>query len=149
MPTRVARLKQRSQFLRVAAARNKWATPGLILQARLQTPTHDSSKDLSAKDTSKPFDKTPNLPSLEVGFTTSKKVGNAVARNRARRRLRAAVQDLFQDHAKPGIDYVLIGRRSTLDRPWEKLLQDLRTAMVKLNVWTENNGPAPVIRSGS
>lgn len=125
MPTRVGRLRQRSQFLRVAAARNKWVTPGLILQARTQAP---NGADLRLA---------PDATDLRVGFTTSKKVGNAVARNRARRRLKAAVHDLFGHHARSGMDYVLIGRRSTLDRPWNRLLQDLQQAMVKLDTWCE------------
>ncbi|MBT3703802.1 MAG: ribonuclease P protein component [Alphaproteobacteria bacterium] len=125
MPTRVGRLRQRSQFLRVAAARNKWVTPGLILQARTQAL---NGADLRLA---------PDDADLRVGFTTSKKVGNAVARNRARRRLRAAVHDLFDRHARSGMDYVLIGRRSTLDRPWNRLLQDLQQAMVKLDTWCD------------
>ena len=135
MPTRVGRLRQRAQFLRVAAARNKWVTPGLILQARQQAlngaKIHSESElQGSACDQTRQDD-----ADLRVGFTASKKVGNSVARNRARRRLKAAVHDLFIDHARSGMDYVLIGRKSTLERPWARLVQDLRQAMVKLDVW--------------
>jgi len=117
MPTRVGRLRQRAQFLRVAAARNKWVTPGLILQARQQAlngaKIHSESElQGSACDQTRQDD-----ADLRVGFTASKKVGNSVARNRARRRLKAAVHDLFIDHARSGMDYVLIGRKSTLERP--------------------------------
>ena len=103
-------------------------TPGLILQAREQASSH-------ALPPANP--ETSHAP--RVGFTASKKVGNSVARNRARRRLKAAVQNLFEDHARSGMDYVLIGRHSTLDRPWSRLLQDLRQAMIKLDVWCDED----------
>jgi len=130
MPARVGRLKQRAQFLRVAAGKNKWVTPGLILQAREQA--------LNRVRNQSPVKADANDADLRVGFTASKKVGNSVARNRARRRLKAAVHDLFTGHAKPGMDYVLIGRRNTLERPWNSLLQDLQKAMVKLDVWSDS-----------
>lgn len=64
-----------------------------------------------------------------MGFTASRKVGNAVARNRAKRRLRAAADTLIADHADPGRDYVLIARAATLTRPFSALLHDLETAL--------------------
>jgi ribonuclease P protein component len=147
MPTRVGRLQQRSQFLRVAAARNKWVTPGLILQARVQAPNRASKR--SENDHHEPQVDRNDMNDMapRVGFTASKKVGNSVARNRARRRLKAAVQDLFGLHAKPGVDYVLIGRHSTLSRPWDKLVMDLRQAMVKLDVWCDQNSESAEIRT--
>ena len=67
-----------------------------------------------------------------VGFTCSRKVGNAVARNRARRRLREAARHVLADAARPGHDYVLIGRKdATADRPFQLLLDDLRRAMAE------------------
>jgi ribonuclease P protein component len=126
----VGRLKRRAEFLRVAAARCKWATPGLILQA---AP--------SAEAPGQPFPKAdehaspPGLAcssALRVGFTCSKKVGNSVARNRAKRRLRAAAQAILPLHAEAGYDYVLIGRQETLQRPYALLLQDLQTALKRV-----------------
>ena len=65
-----------------------------------------------------------------VGFTCSKKVGNAVARNRAKRRLREAARHVIPREGRPGWDYVLIGRReATAARPWDDLLADLRRAL--------------------
>lgn len=64
-----------------------------------------------------------------VGFTASRKVGNAVARNRAKRRLRAAAAEILSDLGQERIDYVLIARGQTLLRPYDLLLSDL-AAMV-------------------
>ena len=114
MAARLDRLKKRPDFLRVAALRRKWAAPGLILQAAPGTGP-ESQAD-----------------SLRVGFTVSKKVGNAVCRNRARRRLKAAVGEVFPNRALPGLDYVVIGRRETLERPYSLLLQDLLAALKRV-----------------
>ena len=102
----VGRLRRRADFLRVAGARRKWAAPGLILQASPQ-PEPD-----------------PAFP-VRVGFTASRKVGNAVMRNRARRRLKAVVAELVGQHAKPGIDLVLIARTATCTCPFDDLKRDL------------------------
>ncbi|RAU23885.1 ribonuclease P protein component [Paramagnetospirillum kuznetsovii] len=114
MATRLDRLKQRADFLRIAALRRKWAAPGLILQAAPGTETD------------------PQADSLRVGFTVSKKVGNSVCRNRAKRRLRAAVDAIFPSQAALGLDYVVIGRRETLERPYSLLLQDLQAALKRV-----------------
>ena len=65
-----------------------------------------------------------------VGYTCSKKVGNAVARNRAKRRLREVARAVLPDHAKTGTDYVLIGRPGvTATHPFEAMCDDLRKAL--------------------
>ena len=110
----VATLKRRRDFLRVAGACNINATRGLVLQA---CPTSDKSGG------------------LKVGFTASRKVGNSVMRNRARRRLRAAVEKVMPLNAAPDYDYVVIARAGTADRPFEALTRDLETALKRLNVW--------------
>ena len=112
----VGRLKRRAEFLRVAASRRKWAAPGLILQAAPAEPQADEA----------------SAHAIRVGFTCSKKVGNAVARNRAKRRLRAAAREVIGLEAAPSHDYVLIGRTETLRRPYALLLQDLRTALKRV-----------------
>ncbi|MGY9049546.1 MAG: ribonuclease P protein component [Rhodobacterales bacterium] len=71
---------------------------------------------------------------VRVGFTCSKKVGNSVARNRAKRRLREAARLVLPEIARPGWDYVLIGRfEATAKRPFPDLQQDLRDALRKLH----------------
>ena len=70
---------------------------------------------------------------MRVGFTVSRKVGNAVARNRARRRLRAAVDQVIPTRARPGHDFVVIGRAATLTRPFNALVGDLTTALQRLD----------------
>lgn len=114
---RLGRLKRRPEFLAVAGARRKWVAPGLILQAR----PHDDRQHPDAGE-----------PSVRVGFTASKKVGNAVARNRARRRLRAAVREVLVDGTAEGFDLVLIARGETLVRPYEDLKKDLATGVRRL-----------------
>lgn len=71
---------------------------------------------------------------IRTGFTCSKKVGNAVARNRAKRRLREAARLVLPAHGKPGWDYVLIGRAGeTAQRPFEALQRDLIYALKKIH----------------
>jgi ribonuclease P protein component len=107
----IPRLLARTEFLRAASAGKKAAQPGLVLQA------------LAA----------PDAP-LSVGFTVTKKVGNAVVRNRARRRLRAAADAVLREAPPPGWHLVLIGRAGTLDRPFPLLCADLRTALSRTGV---------------
>jgi len=71
---------------------------------------------------------------IRVGFTCSKKVGNAVARNRAKRRLREIARLILAKQGKLGCDYVLIGRRdTTAARPFDQLCRDLETALAELH----------------
>ena len=69
---------------------------------------------------------------IGIGFTASKKVGNAVTRNRARRRLREAARRLLPEFGVAGADYVLVARQSTPEAPWPALLDDLKSALIRL-----------------
>ncbi|MCR6629958.1 MAG: ribonuclease P protein component [Magnetospirillum sp.] len=144
MPAILARLKKRADFLRVAGQRKKWAAPGLILQAApLPSEPADAPSEAGAPRVG--FRCSGGVEIIRVGFTTSKKVGNAVARNRARRRLRAAVDEIFPALARPGLDYVVIGRQETVARPYSLLLQDLRTALKRVGgLRSDTDGPAGV-----
>ncbi|HYC13541.1 MAG TPA: ribonuclease P protein component [Stellaceae bacterium] len=118
------RLRRRSDFLRVAAGRRKWVAPGLILQTLASIPEADGAP-------------APAPEAIRVGFTATRKIGNAVIRNRARRRLKAAAAAVMPLHARPGFDYVLIARAETPKRIYGALLADLETALRRLGTWRE------------
>ncbi|MCH8001099.1 MAG: ribonuclease P protein component [Proteobacteria bacterium] len=119
----IGRLRTRPDFLKVAAEGAKWVTPGLILQARRRPPPAAAGTGKAAAR--KPIEE----DEVRVGFTVSRKVGNATRRNRARRRLRAVATEVLPELGRPGCDYVLIGRARTLDRPYAELVEDLRQAL--------------------
>ena len=130
LPHRLQILRQRADFLRAASARRQ-GTRGFLLQAR---PRHDG--EAAAPE------------AVRVGFTCSKKVGNAVARNRAKRRLREIARLVLTDAARPGWDYVLVGRPgATATRDFTDLLEDLRRALTSVHSDTPRpprpEGPAP------
>lgn len=82
----------------------------------------------------------PLMP-MRLGITVSKRVGNAVERNRARRRLRAAAEQVLPRDAKDGYDYVVIGHTATLTRPFPALLNDLNRALRRLHVYRGKANP--------
>jgi ribonuclease P protein component len=109
---RPERLRHRADFLRAAQARRQ-STPGFLLQAR---------------------DRADGSAAVRVGFTCSKKIGNAVVRNRARRRLREAARLTLPGLARPGWDYVLVGRpATTLTHGFAALRDDLARALARVH----------------
>ena len=128
----IGRLKRRAEFLQVAAANRKWVAPGLILQVRRQPSPETESDDA-------PRAARPECAreSVRVGFTASRKVGNAVQRNRARRRLRAVAQQVLDRHAEPGTDFVLIARPATVDRDYRALVGDLVAGLKRLKLYRD------------
>lgn len=109
---RPSTLRLRRDFLAAARAA-KQGTPGFMVQAR------------NRRD---------DDPAIRLGITCSKKIGNAVARNRAKRRLRALAAELLPDLGKPGFDYVLVGRpQATISRAFDALREDLSSALDKLH----------------
>jgi ribonuclease P protein component len=123
MAVAVGRLKRRPDFLRVAAGRRKWVAPGLILQALSQ---HDADSG------------TNHRAPARAGFTASARIGGAVERNRARRRLRAAASAVLPLHARPAHDYVLIARTGTLTRRFSDLVADLEGGLKRLGLYCED-----------
>ncbi|MEM7041544.1 MAG: ribonuclease P protein component [Pseudomonadota bacterium] len=110
----MARLKRRSEFLAVAATGRRWVAPAFVLQIG---PRADD----------------PSAPgSIGIGFTATKRIGNAVARNRAKRRLREAARLLAPRSATAGYDYVLIARAEVLTCAFQTLLDDLETAFSRV-----------------
>ena len=69
---------------------------------------------------------------IRVGFTATKKIGGAVVRNRAKRRLREVARALIPLHGRAGCDYVLVARNGAPDREWARLLDDVKSALVSL-----------------
>jgi ribonuclease P protein component len=111
---RLERLKRRADFLAAATGAKAHAT-AFVLQAR-QRPGPDSQADR-----------------VRVGFTASKKVGNAVERNRVRRRLREVVRLSNSALLQPGHDYVLVARRATLEWPFERLMREFDRAVRRVH----------------
>ena len=107
------KLRARSDYIAAAKAKHV-STTGFVLQAHKRVKT--------------------SAPQLRYGVTCSKKVGNAVARNRAKRRLRALANSVLPLLGREGWDYVLIGRaQATVNQPFDMLLENLRFALKKLH----------------
>ena len=105
-------LRKRSDFLKAAAARRQ-GTNGFLLQGR---------------------DRADGALLVRVGFTASKKIGNAVLRNRAKRRLRALAREVLAGLARPGWDYVLVARpEATVTRTYADLSADMAQAVQSLH----------------
>lgn len=103
-------LKKHADFLNINAKGKKWVSHGLVLQVL--------KNDLDVR---------------RVGYTVTKRTEkSAVKRNRIKRRLRAAAADILPGFAKPGYDYVLIGRNQTALRPYEQLCEDIKWCLGKL-----------------
>lgn len=107
LPTPLGCLKKRAEFLFVRGGRS-WRTDSMVLQARRRAK-NDSHM-------------------ARFGFTATKRLGSAVSRNRARRRLKETVRALAGKLANPGYDYVVIARQGALTRSFEELQEDLRKA---------------------
>jgi len=103
-------LKNRADFLKMNSQAKKWVSHGLVLQVL--------ENDLGI---------------TRVGFTVSKKVSkSAVKRNRIKRRLRAAAEEVLSTQARPSCDYVLIGKQMSATRPYDSLTGDLLWCLRKM-----------------
>jgi ribonuclease P protein component len=113
----ITKIKKRSEFLKIQKSGFKAVTSGLILQ--------------SAKNSQEKY-------LTRYGFTASRRVGGAVLRNKAKRRMRFLVDLIMLKLGKPGWDYVLIARYKTPNRKFEKLKSDLYWAIKNVNTQTQN-----------
>jgi ribonuclease P protein component len=119
------RLKRRADFL--AAAKGSACARGAVLaQVR---------------------NRSDGTPAIRVGFTATRRIGGGVVRNRAKRRLREAARMTLPELAKPGCDYVLIARGGVATRPWPRLLDDVKSALIRLAA--DLGGPQSVARSNN
>jgi ribonuclease P protein component len=107
---KIERMRTRPQFL--AAAKARACPRGAVLaQGR---------------------DRRDGDPTIHIGFTATKKLGGAMVRNRAKRRLREAARQMAPLHARPGCDYVFIARGGVTTRSWPRLLDDMKSALISL-----------------
>ncbi len=115
-PVKPEMIRKRRDFLAAARAR-RWVAKGLLVQGRQRRDAEPITPD-----------------QVRVGYTCSKKVGGAVVRNRAKRRLRAAAAEVLPVKGRPGWDYVLIGKAGqTVERAFADLVRDLETAMDRVH----------------
>ena len=104
------RLRKRADFL--AAAKGHACAKGAVL---VQARDRDDGTEV-----------------IRVGFTATRRIGGAVVRNRAKRRLREAARQIIPTLGKTGCDYVLIARGGAVARPWPRLLDDVKSALIRL-----------------
>ena len=111
-------LKVRAEFLRVRKGA-RWAGPAFVLEAKERNGEPDDQAAASQEP--------------RFGFTVTRQVGKAVERNRIRRRLKAAVRGVSQDHARGNFDYVLIARRPALTSAFGAIVSDLVKALERVH----------------
>ncbi|MBT5185511.1 MAG: ribonuclease P protein component [Kordiimonadaceae bacterium] len=109
----ITMLKKRSDFLRVAGLRKKWISKAMVVQV--------AAKPSGEKE------------GIRVGYTASKKVGNAILRNKAKRRLREVVKKVMAEDAKLNYDYVIIARKEITEYPFNELIRDMKWCLRKLH----------------
>ncbi len=105
------RLRKRSEFVQLSKSGQRWVTPAFILQVF----------------------KREQEGSVRYGVTASRKVGGAVERNRAKRRLRALIRIVLPEVGLPGLDYVLIAKKEVLKRDFSLMVEELRIALTKVH----------------
>ena len=113
MSDKLILIKKRPDFLHVTRNGHKVVRSGFVLQAAISRRSFP-------------------VAVYRIGYTASKKIGNAVCRNRAKRRLRAVCRELMPLEAVIGCDYVIIARHATLDIPYKKLYKELKFALTEI-----------------
>ena len=111
----LTRLTKRADFVRLNQSSKRWVTPTFVLQA---APGIEDA--------------------LRIGFTVTKKQGNAVVRNRIKRRLKEAAEQVMPVGAQQGMDYVLIGRAAAEKASFDQIVKNLKWALKRIH-GTEND----------
>lgn len=114
MDRTVSVLRKRAEFLAAAASGFKFVKPSLVVQSRPRAANELASSP------------------IRVGFTATKKLGNAVVRNRVKRRMRAAAAELAPRLGLNGCDYVFIGREAAFKGTYDDLIRDMKHALKRL-----------------
>jgi ribonuclease P protein component len=122
----IERLKKRADFLACAQAPS-CAKGAVVIQARLRD----------------------EAPLVRAGFTATKRIGGAVERNLAKRRMREAARLVLPELARPGFDYVFIARGGVTTRPWERLLDDVKSALLRLAADRDGRAKAAEVPTSS
>jgi len=123
-------IKKRGDFLSAAAKGKKFIAGTFILQMLARSDTHPAGTTCP-----------------RFGFTVTKKMGNAVVRNRIKRRLRMATKQAALKHALSGHDYVIISRHKALDCSFSDLLRDMEFAFLRIPTMKDSDSqPKPVKR---
>lgn len=104
----LGRLKKRPEFLAVNATQQKWVSDTVIVQYK------------------------PETPDFKFGVTATKKIGNAVIRNRCKRRLRAAIAEIALETPVNAVNIVMVARPKTATCPWDQLCRDLKWCLKRL-----------------
>lgn len=110
-PISITTLRKRADFLALRRAKSA-SVPAFLMACRQNPKAGDDAR---------------------IGLTVTKKLGNAVTRNRIRRRLRAVVREVFPDYGRAGTDYVLIARRAAESRNYQAILDDMKRALLSLH----------------
>ncbi len=117
---RLQTLKRRAEYQRVRGG-GRWGTSAFVMEGKARPPS------------SSPVRPGEGITGPRFGFTVTRQMGGAVARNRIRRRLKAAVAKLVATHARAEYDYVIIARPAALDRPFSVIEQDLVIAFGRVH----------------
>jgi len=120
---RLHTISKRRDFLSTAAKGRKFVTQTFIVQTQQRDETHPAGKE------------------ARFGFTVTKKMGNAVIRNRIKRRLRAAAAQAALTHTQDRHDYVIISRQKALNCPFPDLLRDMQFAFLKIHTMKDEPKP--------
>ena len=136
-------LKKRSEFLRIRGGA-RWSTPTVTVETRPRTATGGTiSSGLGSRENGavQAENGQPAAPpagdaaggSARFGYTETKRLGGAVQRNRIRRRLKAAVEEIAAGHCRAGFDYVLVAKAAALTTPFGALKKDLEAALDRVH----------------